>query len=248
MLNAEFTLNKILNRLENLSFDKSRKYNKKECINSKPVLQAGSETLEEYRCELPLHVNFCNPKKVIDLLIKQSQSEEAFEWVYKGDYKGGFVIENVSVTVVTQVKDLIIFAKVNFNLIEKPKNEDFLQQITGEADYSSVETFSENSNRIKDFGSKVKESFVENMKSSVATSVMSGNITDTAYNLLNDTLLGVLNDIIGGNIVDVYSIIEEKTDEISAKVNLNSTDRAALVSALNSVPGLVLDSAIRKAV
>ena len=45
---TEWTINTILNRLEDLTVKQVFKYNKQECINSKPVLQAGNEELKEY--------------------------------------------------------------------------------------------------------------------------------------------------------------------------------------------------------
>lgn len=236
---TEWTINTILNRLEDLTVKQVFKYNKQECINSKPALQAGNEELKEYNCMLQLHASFCNPKKVIDILKKRQESREAFEWIYRGEYKGSYVIESLEEQEVTRVKDLLIFARVNFNLIEVPQSLEFEQQKTGTVDLSKFEQFGENSNRLKDFAVQIKETTVENLKNSVMNLVLSENVSDSAFEILEQIKNGVINVIENGNIADIYSNMQ-KYSEIVQRGNIETSDIRVLIGAITSIPQKML--------
>lgn len=242
-MNAEWTINTILNRIEDLTVSQVYKYNKQECINSKPSLQSGNEELKEYNCELKLHADFCNPKRIIDILKKQQESREAFEWIYRGEYKGSFVIERLEEQEISRLKDVLIFAKINFNLIEIPQELEFEQQKTGEADLSQYEQFSENSNRLKDFALQAKNLVTENLKNTVMNIALSENLSDSAIEIFEQVKNGVINNIENGNIADIYSDIQNYSNIIE-RSNVETSDLKVLLTSINSIPQNILHSAL----
>ena len=239
----EWTINTILNRLEDLTVTRVCKYNKQECINSKSTLQAGNEELKEYNCTLQLHTDFCHPKKVIDILKKQQESREPFEWIYRAEYKGSYVIERFEEQEVTRVKDLLIYARVNFNLIEVPQNSEFEQQKTGKADLSRFEQYSENSNRIKDFAIQAKNSITENLKNSVMNLTLSENLTDAGYEVFEQVKNGVINDISDGAVTDIYDSINKYSEYVN-RSNLETREIKELITGITSLSNTLLKVAI----
>jgi len=238
-----WTLTSILDKLEDLSVSKVCKYNKQETINFKPSLSAGNEELEEYDCALKLHASFCSPQRIIDVLEKQQQSREAFEWIYRGAYKGSFVIERLETQEIFRVKDVLICADLKFKLIEKPQNEEFMQQITGSADLTPYEQFQEGSNRLKEFAKTVKNSIMENLKNAVMNVSISENLSDAAYEIFSNVKNGVINDISKGSITGIYDKIRDYSDIIEHS-NLNVSDIRKLLSDISQIPALIMRAAI----
>lgn len=242
---SEWTLTKILDRVEISQNKRNFTFNKQERINSKPVLQAGNENLAEYNCTLQLHVQFCNPKTIINMLENRAESREPIEWIYKKEYKGMFVIDSLEKTVIKQIKDTILYAELNFNLLEFPQDEDFEQQITGEADLSNVEQYSSKSNKIKDFAKKVKDSVSENLKETVMSGTISDNLSDSAKEIFSTVAGDVVNDITGGNITAIYNIAQSYADKIEGSSSFGFSDVKELIAAITSIPDMVMNTALR---
>ncbi|MBQ2872315.1 phage tail protein [bacterium] len=242
---AEWTLTKILSRVEISPVRKNYNFNKQERINTKPVLQAGNENLEEYACKLQLHVQFCNPRKIISLLEERAKSREPIEWIYNKEYKGLFVIDSIEKTVIKQIKNTILYAEINFNMVEFPQDEEFQQQKQGEADLSEVEQYSSTSNKLKDFAKKTKDSIVENLKETVVTSTISGNLSDAAKEIYSTVTEGVIKDIAGANITEMYNTAKYYADIVEQNSTLSFSDVQTLISAISSIPDLMINSALR---
>ena len=255
-MNSEWTITSILNRLEDLTARQVYKYNKQECINSKPSLSAGNEELKEYDCNLKLHASFCNPSRVIDLLKKRQESREPFEWLYRGAYKGSFVIENFEEREISRIKDVLIAAEISFTLLENPLTEDFQQQITGAADFSGYEQFSDNSNRLKEFAASVKNSITENLKETIANAALSENISDAAKEIFENVKNGVINDIESGSIANIYDTARNYAEKInraaagadgslhSLPANLETSDLKELITSVSALPSMIMRAAV----
>ena len=242
---TEWTLTKILDRVEISQEQRNFNFNKQERINSKPVLQSGNENLQEYNCTLQLHVQFCNPKTIINILENRAESREPIEWIYKKEYKGMFVIDSLEKTVIKQIKDTVLYAEVNFNMIEYPQEEDFEQQIQGEADLSDIEKYSSKSNKLKDFAKKVKESVTKNLKETVMSGTISDNLSDSAKEIFSTVASDVVSDITGGNITAIYNTVQSYADKIEDISSFTFSDINELITAVASIPDTVMNTALR---
>ena len=243
-MNSEWTLTSILNRLEDLAVSRVYKYNKQETINAKPSIQAGNEELEEYDCSLKLHVSICNPAEIIDILKKRQKSREPFDWIYRGNYKGSFVIESFEEKETARIKDVLISAEINFTLLENPLETEFRQQITGQADLSYYEQYQEGSNRLKEFALSVKNSITENLKETIQTAALSENISDAAAEIFENVKNSVMNDVLSGSPADVYNTARNYAEKIERSAVLETSDIKALSEAVLSLPGMILTSSL----
>lgn len=246
LMYSDWTLTKLLNRVSKFSTTKTHTYNKMACINSKPVLQKGNENLLEYKLSLPLHINFCNPKKMIELIEKKANEDEPIEWIYNGEYMGTFVIDEVSKSIENQIKGVIIYAVVNLNLLEVPQSKEYEAQKKEDVDLSEYEQYDETSDIMQNFSTEVKQSIKENMKNAVLTGIYSGNLTDASKELFNNVALSVANDIGQGAIVDMYANVKKYTDAITNNSPLSIQDTKNLAYQISNIPNLVLNSALRK--
>lgn len=247
MFGEEWTLTKIFNRIQVLNTKKTYSYNFMDRINSKPAIQAGNENLIEYNCFLPLHFQFCNPKKIIEMIEKYAESRQPFEWIYQGEYKGSFLITSIEKIIKNQIKGIILYAEITFNLLENPQEEDFLQQKTGTAVLDEYEQYDSNSSRFKEFSLNVKNSVMETMKEAVNTAVLSDNLSDAAKEILSTVTTDVTSDLTGVNVTEIYNKAEYYADIIQNNNGLNLSDANELASAITSIPGLMLNSALRSA-
>ncbi|MCD7780406.1 MAG: phage tail protein [Candidatus Gastranaerophilales bacterium] len=242
---SEWTITKILNRVQVLSTIKEYNFNKLNCINSKPLLQAGNENLIEYKCFLPLHCNFCNPQNVIERLEDYAQTREPIDWVWNSEYMGMFVIDSIEKSVQNQIKGNIIYAELNFNLLEYPVDDNFLDQLTEEVDLSDVEQYTSSSNKFTAFAQTVKDSVVSNMQEAVTGSLLSDNLSTAAQSLLSTITDDICSDLSGFSITEIYNKADNYVDIISGSSSLTTSDITSLVSQVSSIPDLVLNSALR---
>ena len=243
MLFSEWSISKILKQAQIKNITKTYTYNQQDRINSQPVLQEGSENLREYPLFLQLHRQFCNPKEIIKTIEDYAASREAVEWVKDNEYMGSFVISSIDKLIKNEVKGIIIYAEVSFTLLENPVEIE--QQ---KIDLDKYDKYSENSNKFKDFGLKVKDSITENIKETITSGTISDKLSDSAKEILSSVTNGVLNDISAGKITEIYNTCNNYTDIIENDKNLNFSDVKELAAAITSIPDLMLNSAMRKAV
>ncbi len=243
MIFKEWSISKILKQSQIKNSTKTYTYNQQERINSKPILQAGSENLREYPLFLQLHSQFCDPKEIIKTIEDYAASRESIEWVKDNDYMGSFVISSIDKLIKNEIKGNIIYAEVSFTLLENPVEIE--QQIT---DLDKYDKYSENSNKFKDFGLKIKDSITENIKETIESGIISDNLSDSAKEILSSITNGVLNDISDGKITEIYNTCNNYADIIENDRNLNFSDLKELTEIITSIPDLMLNSAMRKAV
>lgn len=241
----EWTLSRILNRVQILSTDSIYSYNKLERINSKPLLQAGSENLREYNVSLQLHSSFCNPKEIIQLIEDQAASRTPFNWNYNSEYMGTFVIDSIKKVIQNQVKGFIIYAEVIFNLLESPDDEEFKEQLNNKPEIDEAELYGAESNKFKDFTSKVKSSITQNMNNAVATSLVSDNLSDAAKELLSEITSAVIKDTSGVNISELYNKADYWADKVRSNSSLELSDIEVLYQAVKSIPDIMLLNTLR---
>lgn len=243
MLFSEWSISKILKQAQIQNSTKTYTYNQMDRINSKPALQSGSENLREYPLFLQLHRQLCDPKEIIKTIEDYAASREAVEWVKDNEYMGSFVISSIDKLIKNEVKGTIIYAEVSFTLLENPVEIE--QQ---KVDLDKYDKYGETSNKFKDFGLKVKNSITENIKETITSGTISDNLSDSAKEILSSVTNGVLNDIAGGKITEIYNTCNNYADIIENDKNLNFSDVKELAAAITSIPDLMLNSAMRKAV
>lgn len=242
----QWTLTKVLNRAQITPKTKNYNYNKMPCTNSKPALQAGNKNLEEYKASIDLHYSFCNPKKIIELIYDKASSREPFDWLYNKEYKGCFVINEITQTQIKQLKDVILYAKIEFNFIEFPVDDEYKDQIENSNNLDEYSKYSENSSKLKDFGTTVKNSIVENIKDTISNAPLSDNLSDRAKEIFESVKLKVISDIASDSIINIYENVNSITKNISSENSLNFSDIQNLNEAIQSIPDLMLDSALRR--
>ncbi len=241
----EWTIIKLLNRVQVLSVTKNYVFNKQNRINSKPVLQTGTENLKEFRCFLPLHCNFCNPQKALKLIENCAKSRKILDWVYNGTYLGTYVIDSVSKNIKNQIKDIIIYAEVTFNLLEYPYDDEFCDQINAEIDLSEFEQYTSSSNKYTQFTTTIKDSIVTNMQEAVSSSLVSASLSDTGKEFLTSACSNIINDLTAGSITEIYTKSENYSDIISSSTVLSTSDKTILAGLIEAIPQTIIDSALR---
>ncbi len=241
----KWTLTKILNRAVILSTKHVYSYNKMSCINSKPNLQQGNEDLLEYSINLPLHISFCDPKEIINILIKQAESREPIEWIYHSEYKGDYVISEVEETIENQINNIVISAQVTFNLIEVPADKEFKEQEEGKANLDKYEQYSQNSNKFKDFLKTTSDSIKQNAIEALNEPTLSDNLSQRAQEIFATIKTGVISDITNNNVINLFDNLNSITDRLTTDKTLDFSELEELKEAVNSLPSVFLDSALR---
>lgn len=80
-------------------------------IEGKPILQWIGDNLEEITIKLQFHADFCVPKEELQRLKEAMLKHEALDFVFgNGEYKGKFVIEEITSEVIQTFKDSEIVA------------------------------------------------------------------------------------------------------------------------------------------
>lgn len=80
-------------------------------IEGKPKLQWIGDNLEELNIRLNFHTDFCVPKEELQRLKEAMLKHEALDFVFgNGEYKGKFVIEEISSEVIQTFQDAEIIA------------------------------------------------------------------------------------------------------------------------------------------
>lgn len=89
-------------------------------IEEKPKLQWIGDRLEEINIRLNFHTDFCIPKEELSKLKKAMLRHEALDFVFgNGEYKGKFVIEEISSEVIQAFHDSeVISAEAEIKLKE----------------------------------------------------------------------------------------------------------------------------------
>lgn len=242
-----YELNKMINRVQELSTKKEYTYNKMECINSKPALQAGNENLIEYNIKLPLHINFCDVEEWISIIEQQAQSREPFDWIYHGKYMGLFLIDSVEKSYQNRINDIVIYAEVSFNLLEVPVYEEFLEQIPLEIDLSEIEQYEENSNKFKSFAQKVKDAVVNSVKDAVATSFVSDNLTEASKEILSSSFEAIVGDFKNSNdITSIYTRVTELAKHINQNKAVDLADILTVNEIIKEIPLKALNASLRQ--
>ena len=98
---------------------------------------------------------------------------------------------------------------------------------------------------MKDFAKKTKDSIVENLKETVVTSTISGNLSDAAKEIYSTVTEGVIKDIAGANITEMYNTAKYYADIVEQNSTLSFSDVQTLISAISSIPDLMINSALR---
>lgn len=243
----QWTITKIINRAQLTPVKKVYAYNKMACINSKPALQAGNENLEEYSARLQLHYSFCNPKKIIETIEKQAQSREAFDLVHNKEYRGLFVIDSVEKIKTTQIKDVVLYAEIVFNLLEFPFDEEYKEQLNEVPELGNLAQYGENSNRVLDFAKKVKNSVVENLQDTVMNAPLSDNLGDRAREIFESVKSGVMADIGRGDVSGIYGSLDNILNNLSQGgiADINYSDLEVLKESVSSLGDIVLNAGFR---
>lgn len=241
----DIELIKIFNKVQVLSSNKEYIYNKMECINSKPVLQAGNENLLEYRVLLQLHCRVSNPKKIIETIENYAAKREPFDWIYNGKYMGEFVIDNVEKNIKKQEQDLIVYAELTVNLLENPTNKDFQEQMPGDADLSQYVQYYETSNIFKDFEKEIQKKVVENIKNNIINTTITDNISATSQNFVNTVSCKILDEISEGNITDIFDTVAGYKKIIDNSDSLILSEKEKITNIINKIPEKMLDASVR---
>lgn len=241
----DIELTKILNKVQVLSTNKEYKYNKMECINSKPALQAGNENLTEYGILLQLHCMICNPKKIIEKIENYAASRQPFDWIYNGKYMGEFVIDSIEKNIEKQIKDLIVYAELTINLLENPTNKEFQEQINGKVDLSEFLQYEESSNFLKDFDNDIKTNIFTTIKNNIINGLETDNLSDVTKNFINTISSRIVADIENGNITEIYDTVSQYQDVVENSKVLSSSEIEKLTKQINLIPNLMLDTVLR---
>ena len=241
---SEWTMTKLLNTAEVITTGKEYSYNKTDLINSKPALQTGNENLIEYPIALKLHISFCNPEKVIEMIEKYAQSRDVFEWVFYGKYMGEFFINSFQKKIITHFKGTIIYAEVNINLIENPDTKEFEEQKNNEVDLSDFEQHSENSSKLKDFAKKVKDSAIKNLKQTIIEGNISDNLSDAAKEVFSSVSNSVIQETIDKNISDIYSVTSNILENLNGTSTLNVSELEEICDLIKKMPDNIIKTAV----
>ena len=235
---------KILNMIEAPSTKKEYTYNQMPCINSKPALQRGNENLLEYAVFLPLHFSFCNPKKVIETIKKCALNGDKIDWVYQKQYMGQFVINSVEKTLTKALKGTIIYAELNFNLLEVPPDPDFKAEGKGSM-IDETKAVSEKHPKIKELAAKVRVSAVESFKENVNTALLNTSLTDMGKELVRTVSNSVATDLTGVNVGDLYNTVGAYADAVKNNDNLSPAEALNVAQSIRAIPELMLDGSLR---
>lgn len=240
----KWTMLKILKMAENITERKEYVYNKMPCINSKPCLQRGNENLLEYEISLPLHHQFCNPRKVIETVEECAKNGDIIDWVYQKKYMGQFVVTYFENSLTRVLRGTIIYAEIKFTLLEVPLDSEFNEQ--GEEDsLDEIEQYSENSSKLQEFRQTVQASLVENVKENILTACVSTSLSDTAKELVTSVANGVISDLSGVNITDIYNTAQNYMTSITNSGILNANDAEEAVKTIAAIPNLLVEGALR---
>lgn len=94
-----------------LSASWGTQYAQHDAIEGKPKLQWIGDSLEQITIKLNFHTDFCKPKEEMQKLKEAMQKHEALDFVFgNGEYKGKFVIEEISSEVIQTFNDAEIIA------------------------------------------------------------------------------------------------------------------------------------------
>ncbi|MGN0014953.1 MAG: hypothetical protein ACI37T_05990 [Candidatus Gastranaerophilaceae bacterium] len=241
----DMELIKILNKVQILTTSKEYIYNKMECINSKPVLQAGNENLTEYRVLLQLHCRTSNPNKIIEKIEDYASKRKPFDWIYNGKYMGEYVIDNVEKNIEKQIKDLIIYAELTVNLLENPQEQEFQEQIIEEPDLTDFVQFDEASNVLKEFDTNINTVIFENIKTNIVNGISLENLSSAAQDFLNTLSDKVISDISDGKITDIYNTVSDYQNTLENSLVLSSSEVENVKNLINTIPELMLETGIR---
>lgn len=241
----DIELIKILNKVQVLSTNKEYKYNKMECINSKPALQAGNENLSEYKILLQLHCMVCNIKKIIEKIENYATSRQSFDWINNGKYMGEFVIDSIEKNINKQIKDIIVYAELTINLLENPTDKEFKEQISGKTDLSKILQYEETSNVLNDFEKDIKTNILENITHNIINGITAENMSDTAKNFLETVSFNVAKNINDGKIIDIYNAVYDYQKLIQNSKVLSKTDIENLSEQIKLMPEIMLNTVLR---
>lgn len=235
---------KILNMIEAPSSKKEYTYNQMPCINSKPTLQRGNENLLEFAVFLPLHFSFCNPKKVIETIEKFALEGDITDWVYQKQYMGQFTVNSVEKTLTKVLKGTVIYAEVNFNLLEVPPDPNFKPE--GEAALiDETKAVGEKHPKIKELTAKAKISAVESFKENISTALLNTSLTDMGKELVRTVSNSVVNDLTGVNVGDLYNTVGAYADAVKNNDNLSPAEAFNVAQSIRAIPELMLDGSLR---
>lgn len=241
----DIELIKILNKVQILSTNKEYNYNKMECINSKPALQAGNENLIEYRTLLQLHCMNCKPENIIKKIENYAENREPFDWIYNGKYMGEFVIDSIEKNIEKQIKDVIIYAELTVNLLENQTDKEFKEQIIGNTDLSGFLQYEENSTILKDFENDIKTNITDSITNNIINGIATNNMSETAINFLKMASNKIAKDIKNGKITDIYNTVYDYKNIIQNSTTLSKTDTDNLAEQINSIPEIMLNTCLR---
>ncbi len=230
--------------IEAPGFKKEYTYNKMPCINSKPRLQRGNENLLEFSVFLPLHHSFCNPKKVIETVEQCALEGDVIDWVYQKEYQGQFTVTAIEKTLTRALKGTIIYAEINFNLLEVPIDPDFKPEgKTGLID--ETKAVGENNSKIKELAAKAKVSAVESFKENINTALLNTSLSDMGKELVRTVSNSVVKDISGVDVGDLYNTVGAYADAVKNNGNLSPAEALNVAQSIRAIPKLMLDGSLR---
>lgn len=119
----------ILSKVENLQTETEYGYSEQKAIGEKPTLVAKGESLRRFSLPIKLHVNFCNPDKIIAGLREKGSNNEIFSYFQGSTYIGEFVISKVAENIIEKYNGITHYAEITVDLIEAAdKKETFSPQ------------------------------------------------------------------------------------------------------------------------
>lgn len=126
---GEFNVLDILSKVENLSTETEYGYSEQKAIGEKPSLVAKGEGLNRYSLPIKLHINYCDPDKIISGLEEIARNNEVFPYFQADNYVGEFVISKVAKNIIEQYNGKTFYAEIVVDLIEAAeKKEGYSQQ------------------------------------------------------------------------------------------------------------------------
>lgn len=242
------TLAQILNRSEKQEYDKEYKVIEQNGIGGKPTIVAGGENLKRFNIPIKLHANFCNPQKIIDEIEEKAQKREAINYFVNDKYIGDYIIERFHVNVIQTIKKAVFYAEIELDFVENTESITDFEEQTIQTPEILQETFSENSNFMKDFENKAKEIIKQNITNAAVSVFETGSIN--GLNSIGKTVLqnysdNILDEIKEKGLPFAKEITDKYADKTAALEILNNEQIKIIQSTIGKIPDKMIDTVLR---